>query len=191
MPFLSCYGLDGERRYRPDGMFSLRKTFTTRPSGALPYVLFTIGLSAVAAWAGSILAGGQPSVLDLVAITCYAAGFWTFFWSCGRLASSFLLGLRASRVLQFILFLGVVGVPLPIIAIGDALGQNPWLAYISILAPLFKGDPAFGELAGYGIFLALAGLFVAWRSEHVLRRRLARKGKSLADISRATGAMPG
>jgi ABC-type transport system involved in multi-copper enzyme maturation permease subunit len=195
MPFLSCYGLDSEQNSRPNGLFSMRRMLTGTPAGALPYTLFTIAAGTAGAWLGSALAGWHADSSLLLPFAAYVAGFWTFFWACGRYVSSFLIGLKASRTLQFMAFVGVLGLPVPILnlLIGmnqpvDAMGF-PFFLYI--LAPLLKSPINPLLLCLYGAVLAGLGWMLAGWSEGNLRRRLAKKGKDLGEIVRATGQFSG
>jgi hypothetical protein len=192
MPFLSCYGLDSERNARPNGIVSFSKTLTGTPASALTFTWFVVGASLVAAAVGASIAGVAVPYGELAVFGFYIAAFWSFFWAMGRLASSFLMGLKASRTMQFLSFVAVVAGPIPILTyLGNRGGmdemwhQFPWNLYI--LSPLFWNATMVPGLVIWGTGLSVMTALVAWWSEVNLRQRLSRKGAGLSEIERATG----
>lgn len=134
LPFLACYGVDVERKFYPDGLFSIRRMFLGTPSGGLPYVLTLILLG----WAGMAMVlvhYGAPMLSP--AILVWALAFWSFMWSIGRLTSSFAMGLRSARALHFTLMMALIALPVPFFGAAstfDSASGSIWDIYI--LRPL-------------------------------------------------------
>lgn len=191
VPFLSCYGFDGEQNARPSGLISWSKTLIGTPAGALTYIWALVASSLFGAAAGVWLGGGRITGGEMVAGALYGAAFWSFFWAMGRLASSFLLGLKASRTLQFMSFVAVVGAPLPFFAMVNGNEGDFWRLFpfnLYILSPMFAMNDKTAILLVWAVALGLLSALVAWWSEVNLRHRLAMRGAGLGQIQRATGA---
>lgn len=177
MPFLSTYGVDSERRYWPDGAFSLRKVLDGSPSGGLPYVYLVILSSAAMVWAGFHFGGSKDVTSEFGLWLIYLVGFWTFFWSIGQYASSLFVGLRSARTIQFAAFLLVVVLPLPFLAsmtdspVSGVTGPSLWDFYIlrpSIIEHA-NGAPAG---AAWGILLLGIGVITAFFANRNTRRKM-------------------
>jgi hypothetical protein len=153
VPFMACYALDAENRFKPNGMFKLRGLFRPTPATALPYLLTLLGASACALLVGFSL--GPNNTLGVVSISAsvgsdqfaavnasgpnlstlamiptflpyfaLTAGLWTFFWAIGRFISSLSIGLRSARGLTFAVFLLVCAMPVPVLAAIDPLSVD-------------------------------------------------------------------
>jgi len=173
MPFLSTFGVDGERRYWPNGTFSVRHILDGTPSGGLPFILSLIGVSSGAMAYGFWRGGGASPDGQFLTWTFFAITFWFAFWSVGRFAASMFVGLRAARTIQFASFILLVVLPVPFLsALGSGDVKNPiWTVYP--LQPLFL-DPRDGDplaMTWSWIFL-IGGLLVAVAAETRTRRKM-------------------
>ncbi|RYG49585.1 ABC transporter permease [bacterium] len=175
LPFITCYGYEGERRYWPNGPFSIRRMLDGTPAGGLPFLIASIlavagGSAAASAYAGNALG---PTFLMYVA---YALGFWTFFWSIGRLASSALLGAKTARTSQFCVFVVIAFLPAPFLA--SVISNDFAKSYVTLwdvwpLHALMSNDAAFAfKAAIVGFVMGVLGLILAFVSEISLKRRL-------------------
>jgi ABC-type transport system involved in multi-copper enzyme maturation permease subunit len=164
VPFLTCYGSDGERRYWSDGLANVRNTFLGTPSGGLPYLLLVIlasyfGFGFVQQYAN----GAWPSLHILF----WLMSFWTFMWSLGRFSSSFNMGLKAARSLHFTLMMALVALPVPFLsAMGAFSSENERLWDLYILRPLltFTVDNRPAAIV-YGGIMVAGALIVTYIAE--------------------------
>jgi ABC-type transport system involved in multi-copper enzyme maturation permease subunit len=169
IPFLSCYGLDAERRAWPDGTFSLQRVFKGTPSGGLPYIWGLI----LAAYLGFYFVHSQilmdpPSP----AILLWSLAFWTFCWSLGRLGSGFKLGLRAARTFQFTIIIALVALPVPFmtaIHVFSSTDAGIWDLYI--LRPLVGNEDNRSIALFYSVLLAGASLVITFVAETTAARK--------------------
>ncbi len=201
LPFMTCYGYDGENRFKPNGMFKLTDIFKPTPATGLPYVLLLIGGAAVGLvsgfWIGvresgvSFLSPATAALTPVKAATpnlgafsfveyfTFVVAFWVFFWSVGRLASSFGIGLRAARALQFGSFLLLCAIPVPVIITLDHAssltgGTNIWSLWA--LRSIFNGDSsASGEAMTYAVILCLLAIPISFYAEARLKEMLEKR----------------
>ncbi|AIE83928.1 ABC transporter permease [Fimbriimonas ginsengisoli] len=177
MPFLSCFGVDTERRFWPNGAFKLRHTLDGTPSGGLPYVyLFILGCAAMIGagfWFGIHKLPGVEFGYWLL----YIAGFWSLFWAVGRYASATFVGLRSARALQFAAFVFLVLLPVPFFnsLTSHSLASTEssiWDLYV--LRPLFFGiDPTADNLALiWGLVLMTTAGVVGYAAERKTQRKM-------------------
>lgn len=165
MPFLSTFGVDGERRFWPNGNFKIRHTLDGTAAGGLPFIFLIIGSSALAIWAGFHFGGSTNLTSEFVSWLIYIVGFWLFFWAVGRYASSLFVGLRSARTIQFASFIFFVVLPIPFLAAltsssADTGQGSLWDFYV--LRPLFQEHTAASVSAlVWGILLAVVGVVVA------------------------------
>jgi ABC-type transport system involved in multi-copper enzyme maturation permease subunit len=191
MPFLSSYGFDSENAHRPNGLISWAKTLTGSPAGSITYIWFFVS----ACFLGGLAAAISSPVFygsSYLIFFAYTVGFWSFFWALGRAWSSFLIGVKAARVLQLLSFLVVIGAPIPLLAYLsqdgsiDPLGLNKLIGMFWILQPIFVRTGINGAIP-WAVFLLVSAPLIALWSEKNLRARLAKKGASLGQIERSTG----
>lgn len=172
IPFLTCYARDAERKFWPDGLFSIRKMLVGSPSGALPYIWAMIILGYLGmTWMLSRYLAPTPSP----AILFWSLALWTFFWSLGRFSSSLDLGLRSARALHFTIMMALVALPVPFFSVAanfDSTTSNIWDIYI--LRPLLGSrDNTVIALVEGGV-LVLAAVLMTYLAE----TNAARKGVS-------------
>lgn len=141
MPFLSTYGFDAERRYRPNGLFRFRHILDGTAAGSLPFLATFLTGNAVAAYAGrfwasqnNVVAGPAFAGVNFASIA-YLLSFWFFFWSVGRVASAFSASVRTARIVQFAVVVALLVIPLPIIMLLDMMrfepfGMSAWSLYM-------------------------------------------------------------
>jgi hypothetical protein len=176
VPFMTCYGYDGERLHWPNGMFNPRRLLDGTPAGALPFLLavvvtFAIGLVAGCGLTG--LAGLSVVRPEFLVYLLFAIGFWTMMWGFGRFAS--LSGsTRNGRTLQFALFLLVTILPLPFLSavaydfFETKTGLNVWYAWV--LYPLTRDFSYW--LVAYGVAMLGVGWFLALKSDLMFAHRI-------------------
>lgn len=115
VPFLACFGFDRERRFRPNGIFSVRHLFDGTPGGGLPYLLAMMACIFVG-FAGGAHFSAPPGVgQEYWTYALFATTFWTMLWAFGRFFSSIFPTMRMSRVLVFALFLVACVMPYPLL----------------------------------------------------------------------------
>jgi len=185
VPFLSCYGYDAEQKSLPNGLFKIGEIFKGTPAGGLPQILLTVGATIAGVGTGSILAGAPVGPVFLPYVL-YAAGLWTFGWACGRVASSFLGGVRASQMLQLIVFGGVMAVPASIAGyLSNGRLDSIWTLLNPISAFANWGHPLAAGV--WGIILLLLSVLGAGWSESNRKKRLLRRSRRSAPAD-AVGA---
>jgi ABC-type transport system involved in multi-copper enzyme maturation permease subunit len=201
VPFITCYGFDGERRLRPNGIFSMRKMFDPTPASGLPYLATLVLGSGIAGAIGdsfgrmnsvsgismaSMAAGGPGAILGspsfslpgatFLCFLAYAAGFWALMWSIGRYTSSLLLGIRQARTLHLAAIIAICLLPLPILItmfpIEDGNPLPPWRLWL--LSPLvdYQHEGGAGVLT-YGILSLGIAALITYASEAKLKAKLA------------------
>ncbi|RYG38253.1 ABC transporter permease [bacterium] len=175
LPFITCYGYEGERRYWPNGFISIRRIFDGTPAGGLPFLLACV-LAVAGGMAGASSYAGSPLGVTFLKYVVFAVGFWIFFWSVGRLASSALLGSKTARTSQFCVFVVLALLPAPFLA--SIVPSDFAKAYVSLwdfwpLHVLMSTDPAYSTKAlVVGGAMGVIGLGLALVSEISLKRRL-------------------
>lgn len=169
LPFLACYGSDSERKYWKDGLVNVRNTLLGTPSGGLAYLILMV-LSAYAGFAFTYSQlGTQPPSWN---VFFWSLAFWCFMWSLGRLASSFNLGLRASRSLHFTLMMALVALPVPFFsAMGAFSVENQALWDLYILRPIVgtEDNRMLGLL--YGVLMLAGTAFMTYIAETIAARK--------------------
>jgi len=150
LPTLTCFGTDGANRSRNDGLFRVRTMFTGTPAGGLPFILLCVGIMlAPVLWIDN-----RDDVA--LALGFYIIGMWTFFWGIGRFYSGTLKGLLAAKAAHFVTMAALLVLPDTFAVIsGSSAMENA----ISLWHPLFANS--FEVSLGYGVVLALIGLFLA------------------------------
>jgi hypothetical protein len=182
IPFITCFGVDLEKKFWPDGLFNVRRMLIATPSGGLPYLM-----ALVFAAAGGIATYDfwHPEILGwrFLAHIFYALALMFACWSLGRLTSSVNNGLRYARTLQFTIILVVFVLPLPFLAIADSWGFSASRAEFSawdlyILRPLFATDDKTYLAIIFGILSLAIGLVLTRVSESVARSKYSKMGIS-------------
>ncbi len=175
LPLLTCYGMDGESRFWPNGIAKVKKTLNGTPAGALPFLWLIVLGAATALYAGEQLGGGGAISPAYLSYVVFALGFWSFFWSLGRMTSAFLLGLRSARTLQFASFLVIAILPVPFLSSIQSSQSNwranEWVWDYYILRPLWVDvDRSFQALL-YGAVLLIGSWGIAILAENVCKRK--------------------
>lgn len=172
IPHVVCHSKEADRKYRPDGLFSIRKVFVGTPSGAGPYLFGLVICAAGGIAIGYRYAGVAWPNLLFLSMTIWSLGYYALWWGLGRYISSFKLGLRAARSLLMACMILVLAVPVPIMLM--IMAARPYstdsfdIWRLHLLYPL---SPTGAPLAWvYGIGCALAGLLFAVGGEANLRR---------------------
>lgn len=174
IPFLSCYGMDGQRRNWPDGTVSFRRVFAGTPSGALPYV-YSLVLALFLGMAGVF--GLNGGALPSMAIVFWSLALCTFFWTICRLTSSFYMGLRSARALQFTIAMGFVALPVPFFSAISAFNSSDagiWNLYI--LRPMIGAVDNRSLSWIYGFILIVLSLAVVAIAETNASRKSVQSG---------------
>lgn len=172
LPHLVCYSRDADQKYRPDGLFSIRRMLIGTPSGALPY-LWTLALAAAGGLAVGVYwgSGRWPDWLAW-SMVLWSIGYVTLWWGLGRLVSSMKLGLRGARAGLMALMVLFIAIPVPIITMLMMSTRSPeawetmWRFYI--LYPLTTSGIEVAWI--YAIVSAVCGILFALLGEANLRR---------------------
>ena len=176
LPFIACYGLDRDRRLRPNGLFSVRHIFDGTPSGALPYVWALIvcqyGAFAVAGWFSTKTWIG----VEFWETGFYTACFWTFFWAVGRLGSAITNSVKTGRTILFAVFIALSVIPYPafvaIVGVGEDPMKSPiWGLYM--LNPIMsQTQEAASRGLAYGLFFLILSMVLVGISERLTQKTL-------------------
>jgi hypothetical protein len=177
IPMLTCFGMDAERRFWPNGIAKVKKAFDGTPAGALAYIWAIVLGTATALYLGMTLGGAASIDPSYFCYVVFALGFWTFFWSLGRMSSAFLLGLRSARTLQFASFVIIAVLPVPFFSSIQSSNSdykaNEWVWDFYILRPLWMDvDRSFQALI-YGSLLLLASAGIAAFAEKRMHTKMA------------------
>ncbi|HEY0866770.1 MAG TPA: hypothetical protein VGE01_05310 [Fimbriimonas sp.] len=191
LPFMVCYGYDGERVHRPNGLFQPGRMLDGTPAGALPFLWATVLAGTLGLTLGFVLwfqfAPYYPSssaytnaslsqmVSGLAPYAVFAFGFWALMWGFGR-AASLSDNLRSARTLQFALFLSFFLLPLPFLsAFGwQQFSQKGFTVWdLWLLRPLTQDlGHSWTQAMGYGALMLIAGWSLAVWSERRFARRI-------------------
>lgn len=156
LPVLVCYGIDGDRKFWPNGAFSKNEALRGTPAGGLPYILLMLGAAFLSVLVTAFALGMNSLTPDLFASVWWCGAFWTFCWSLGRLASALTTELRSARTIHVALLLATIGLPVPFLFIIDP-GMETLFWHMYPLYPLAVAQPeAFGARFFAGALL-LAG----------------------------------
>ena len=161
IPMLSAYGDDGARRQKANGWFGLRNVFDGTPAGGLPYLVLLVATATVFALLGVHFAGGILPKPWFLAYVVFALGFWSLFWSVGRIASSYGVGLRTARTVVVASFIVLVVLPVPFLSAISAetfseSGISAWNLYALYPVLRFNKVNMIEPLLYGAAFLALA-----------------------------------
>jgi hypothetical protein len=177
LPFLTCYGLDAESRFWPNGTFKIKKAFDGTPAGAMPYIAMVIIASALATAGGYYWSTGKLPTVEFPSFVVFTLGFWTFFWAVGRFTSSLMMGVRSARTLQFAVFLVLAILPVPFLsAIQSAYYMDSstpaglWEVYV--LRPLWLDSDRSLQALLYGVIMLGGGYLVARVAEVRAKQKL-------------------
>jgi len=172
LPFIVCSGLDGERKFWPNGSFNFREMLRGTPSGGLPFIILGFLAIAVGVLIPSIIMTSSTYEIFLATLV-WGAGFWVFCWSLGKLASSTSLELKSARTIHLALLIVCLGLPIPFLAIIDT-EQTSWLWKAYPLYPLWA-DPSETVYLRYaiGVALLVIGGVIAIVSNRKLQMKLA------------------
>lgn len=178
LPFLSCYGVELEKKFWPDGAFRIRRIFLGTPSGGLPYLL-ALGLSIAAGVAAIVF--WFPGNLGTIfgAYVFYGIAMLFACWSAGRFTSALNNGLRYARTLHFTSLILVFALPLPFLFVASPSGFSDsglsiWDFYV--LRPFFSSGDRSWLAAVLGTVFLIVGLVVAKASETIAKGRYKRAG---------------
>ncbi|MEZ0326772.1 MAG: ABC transporter permease [Fimbriimonas sp.] len=177
VPLLTCFGMDAERRFWPNGIASIKKTFDGTPAGAVSYLWLIILGTAACLYGGVKLAGTVPVTPAFFCYVVFALGFWTFFWSFGRMSSAFLLGLRSARTLQFASFVVIAILPVPFFSSIQSSSSdwkaNEWVWNFYILRPLWMDTDRSFQALLYGTTLLIVSAGIAALAEKRMHKKMA------------------
>ncbi|MBA3725059.1 MAG: hypothetical protein H0W86_01070 [Armatimonadetes bacterium] len=171
VPFTACYSSSAERKFQPDGVFSLRRMLLGTPSGALPFLLLAVMIATVFSVLGLKSARAVFDWSSLLQGTLWAMGFLVLIWSICCLASSVGKNLTSARGTAMTLLLCVLLLPIPLFE-AISTGQNS--DEVWRLHPMFAAVANIGSGGYSGIVMAAIGIavsFVARRNDSVRRKR--------------------
>jgi hypothetical protein len=180
VPVITCFGVDLEKKFWPDGTFRIRRMLVGTPSGGLPYLLALV----LAAAAGTAtFAYWHPQVLGFrfILYVIYALALVFASWSLGRLTSAMNNGLRHARTLQFTGLLAIFVLPIPFLAIADSWGYSSkevaaWDFYV--LRPLFSTEDRTWSAVAFTIVLFVVGLALYAWSQSLAKEKYRKMGLS-------------
>ncbi|MEA2553026.1 MAG: hypothetical protein QOJ65_1202, partial [Fimbriimonadaceae bacterium] len=177
LPFLTCSGSDGEKKFASNGSFSFREAIRGTPAGALPYVLMLLGISALGVLGGFVaVVGALPGPLFLSTIV-WAIGFWVFSWSLGRWASSATTELRSARTLHVAAMVVVFGLPLPFLALIDAQQESALWSLYPVFPTILEEPGSWVGRVAMGVALLAIGGIVAYAA---VRKQASRRQEASA-----------
>jgi hypothetical protein len=178
LPLLTCYGIDSERRFWPNGPVRVASVFDGTPAGALPYIWLVILCAAGALYGGVWISAGTHVSILYTSFIVFTLGFWTMFWGVGRLTSSFLLGLRSARTLQFAIFLVVTILPVPFMSAIQSsyygYEERAWFWELYLLRPLYIDTDRSFQAFIYGVIMMVIGVILANVAEKRASAKLAK-----------------
>ncbi len=115
IPSLACYGKqDADRKFRNDGIVSLRGILLGTPSGAWLYLFLLVAALVAGVGIGTRYGVGKWPGWEFWSIAIWGLGYLTLWWGLGRYLSSFKLGLRGSRAAVTAVMILLLAVPVPI-----------------------------------------------------------------------------
>jgi len=178
VPFLACFGFDRERRYWPNGVFSVRNVLDGTPAGGLPYLWALMACGVLGFALGADLQSGSVLQWQYWSCALFMVGFWTFFWAVGRLTSSFFGGLKSARALLFAAFLLIVVLPYPFLTFAqgpswdEEINRGAWNFYA--LSPLTAPpNVREGQTVLFAIVFFVLALVCASFAERRVKARMA------------------
>ncbi|MFZ4507619.1 MAG: ABC transporter permease [Fimbriimonas sp.] len=159
LPNLACYGWDAERRFRPDGIFNPKRILSARASGGLPYLLLVLTLMILGVSVGALASGEWVLDWTYARLATYTVSLWVCVWSVGRLTSSFNVGLRSARMLQFVFVLAAAALP-PLVLTSFDREAKPWGVWdLYLLRTLFESPDRWQHTVTMTVLLLVgAGL---------------------------------
>lgn len=174
IPIVTCFGWDLEKKFWPDGWFSMRGAIVGTPAGGLPYTLALVLCAFAGAQIGVGLGSSQwlPSFGLQVAYLVWALGLWSFVWAIGRGCSSLYNGVKTARTLQAVFYLVYLTVPAATVSIVVAFTSQPGIGDFKALwwlIPLYPlglpmSEGALGA-AAWGVLMLLAAVFIGIKAE--------------------------
>jgi ABC-type transport system involved in multi-copper enzyme maturation permease subunit len=178
LPFATCFGMDLEKKFWPDGAFSLRHMLKGTPSGALPY-LFAIVLAGAAGIRTYAAIAGIAMGYRFVIVVFFALAFFFAAWAVGRLTSAMQSGLRQARTLHFTFLMLATVLPLPFLSLLDPTSySSPEVTIwdVFLLRPLFSSGDKTDIALLHGTILLVIGLILTISSERIAKSRYAGMG---------------
>ena len=173
LPFLVCSGTDGEKKFMPNGAFSIKEAIRGTPAGALPYMLLTILATGLGVYiAAMAIAHKVPGEIFLSTLV-WSLGFWVFCWSFGRWASSTSFELKSARTLHLASLIVLLGLPIPFLAIVDSEQQTALWSFYPLYPLWMQGDDPSMARYAMGLALLAIGGIVAYFSNRRLNAKLA------------------
>ena len=173
LPFITCSGSDGEKKFWANGLFSIKEMFRGTPAGGLPFLLGLVLMTGVGVYiADLVMVANKPGPIFYSSLV-WAVGFWTFAWSLGRLASAISFELKSARTLHLAALIVLLGLPVPFLSIVDSEQQTPLWSFYP-LYPLWtqSDDPSFARMT-MGIALFVIGGVVVLAANRKLKAKLA------------------
>ncbi len=146
LPTYACFNRNEDRKYRPDGMFSVLRIFIGSPSGSLPFALAMIAAMYLTLMVAMVFSGVSPDTTTMVASLIWSFTFTFFWWAVARLASAIASTLKMARIIYTAVFILVIALPLPVLSIieasrvmsGSSIGGGAF--QIHMLYPLTQPD---------------------------------------------------
>ncbi|MCC7434927.1 MAG: ABC transporter permease [Methanoregulaceae archaeon] len=174
IPALVCHAPDADRKFRYDGLFSLRQAIVGSPSGALPYLLFLWGtvvavFVAVYAFSARAMLGVQ-----FWQLSAWGLGFIVFWWGVARFFSSMGMNLKSARSSVIATGIVVLALPLPILSsltftsYGTSSPSQTSLWMLHMAYPLAPGETVYAPY--YAAFLVVSGIALALAGEANMKR---------------------
>jgi hypothetical protein len=169
LPQLSCFGFDDDRKYRPNGMWSIRKMFDGTPAGNAPYLLASLLCFLVGFGAPMVNTAGAPGRLTAF-VFIWAAGLYFMLWAWGQYSSAKGFGLKSARTTVLAIIILLAALPLPIIgalmALHFEITRSTSPPNFSVIwYPAALGPELIPYSWIYGLGCALIGVFLVQKAQ--------------------------
>jgi len=185
IPALVCHAPDADRKFRHDGLFSLRQAIGGGTSGALPYLLMLWGTVVGVFTLVYAYAMRKPLGIQFWQLSAWGLGFLVFWWGVARFFSSMGMNLKSARSSVIATGIVLLALPLPILSslTFSTFGTtNPsqtsvWMLHMAY--PLAPGETVYAPY--YAAVFIVAGITMALAGEANLRRPRRQRRASSAE----------
>jgi len=184
------FGSDLDRKFRYDGLWSLRQAIRGTPSGTLPYYLMMAAAIVVGGAIGFRLASGLFPSDRYLLFAVWIIGWYALNWGLGAMISSANRFLRTARAAVFIVLVVLIALPIPVLsyvsttAMFTSNDPNAWIWHFWVLYPLVADEQwrHLSALGAGGVLLAAGGIFGYFATKEMKRRTDLEKERQIHGI---------